>query len=459
MKSLIRLIRSVGLAALLAATLQSAFAFRVVGYFPSWQGSVSAIQYSKVTNINYAFLLPNSNGSLQTIDNASKLSSLVSTAHSNGVKVGISVGGWNNGDDSAFVSLAGNSTYRTSFVNNVINFVTQYGLDGVDIDWEYPSSSSESSSYNALMSALSSALHSRGKTLTAAVVAYGSTGDYISSTAFGYVDWLNIMDYDNTNGVGQSTYSSAGTALDYWVGTRGLPASKAMLGVPFYSDPSDYSFATLLSKGADPYSDSWGSEGYNGITTIQNKTNLCFDRAIGGIMIWELSQDATGQYSLLSAIDTVVKQRTGSGGGGTFSGWYKIVDRNSTKVAAVQSASTSNGAAVILYTFGTAQNDQWSLVATDSGYYKIVNRKSGLVMAVQSASTASGAAVIQWSFGSAQNDQWKPVALSGGYYKLVNRHSGLVLDVKAGGTSNGTPFDQATSNGANYQQFQLVSTP
>ncbi|HXF10265.1 MAG TPA: glycosyl hydrolase family 18 protein, partial [Desulfuromonadaceae bacterium] len=298
------------LALLLVTGLTQAFAaFRVVGYMPSWQGSVTSIQYSKVTHINYAFLLPNSNGSLQAIDNASKLTNLVARAHNAGVKVSISVGGWNDGNDSAFVSLAGNSTYRTAFINNVSNFCNQYNLDGVDIDWEYPDTSSESSNYTTLMSQLSTAMHARGRTLTAAVIAYGSTGDYINSTVFSKVDWLNIMDYDNTSGVGQSTYSSAITALDYWNTTRGLPASKAQLGVPFYSDPSDYAFWDLLNRGADPYADSWGSEGYNGITTIQKKTNLAFDRGIGGIMFWELSQDATGQYSLLSAIDTIVDQR------------------------------------------------------------------------------------------------------------------------------------------------------
>src|SRR5262245_16202055 len=127
------------LAALLAVSSVPAFsAVKVVGYEPSWAGSVSSIQFSKLTHVNYAFLLPNSNGSLQSIDNASKLTSLVSSAHSAGKKVLISVGGWNDGNDSAFVSLAGNSTYRTNFVNNIVNFVNQYDLDGVDIDWEYP---------------------------------------------------------------------------------------------------------------------------------------------------------------------------------------------------------------------------------------------------------------------------------------------------------------------------------
>src|SRR5262245_62035139 len=68
--------------------------FKSVGYMPSWAGSVNSIQYGKLTHINYAFILPNSNGSLQGLDNPSKLSSLVSLAHANNVKVSIAVGGW-----------------------------------------------------------------------------------------------------------------------------------------------------------------------------------------------------------------------------------------------------------------------------------------------------------------------------------------------------------------------------
>jgi GH18 family chitinase len=54
--------------------------FKVIGYLPSWSGSVSAIQFSKLTHINYAFLIPNSDGSLQAIDDASKLQSMASAA-------------------------------------------------------------------------------------------------------------------------------------------------------------------------------------------------------------------------------------------------------------------------------------------------------------------------------------------------------------------------------------------
>src|SRR5688500_17981435 len=80
--------------------------FKVVGYMPSWAGSVNSIQYNKLTHINYAFALPTASGGLQPIENPSKLQSLVATAHTNGVKVLIAVGGWNDGNDSGFETLA-----------------------------------------------------------------------------------------------------------------------------------------------------------------------------------------------------------------------------------------------------------------------------------------------------------------------------------------------------------------
>src|SRR5688572_1368738 len=112
--------------------------FKIVAYLTSWSGSASAVQYSRITHLNYAFVLPNANGSLQALDNPAKLQDAVSRSHAAGVKVLISVGGWNGGNDSAFESLAGNATARNAFINNMVNMVNTYNLDGVDIDWEYP---------------------------------------------------------------------------------------------------------------------------------------------------------------------------------------------------------------------------------------------------------------------------------------------------------------------------------
>jgi GH18 family chitinase len=288
---------------LILTGLEGRSEFKVIGYFPSWQGSVSNIQFGKLTAVNYAFLLPTSTGGLQPIENASKLQSLVSVAHANNVKVFIAVGGWNNGDDSAFETLSANASLRTTFVNNLISFVNQYSLDGVDIDWEYPDSGSSANNYAALMQELSNALHGQGKQLSAAVVGSGSLAVGIPNSVFGFVDNLNLMAYD-ANNFQHSTYAYAVQSLDYWLG-RGLPSVKAILGVPFYGRPSWESFAALVARGADPFQDTFDGVGYNGITTIKSKTHLALDRG-GGIMMWELTQDATGTNSLLTAIDQEV---------------------------------------------------------------------------------------------------------------------------------------------------------
>jgi chitinase len=449
--------KPLALGLILAAGLHHAdAAFKVVGYEPSWQGSVSSIQFSKVTHINYAFVLPNANGSLQALDNTAKLQSLVTAAHNAGVKVSISVGGWNDGNDSAFVSLAGNSTARTAFVNNLVNLVNQYSLDGVDIDWEYPDTSSESSNYTTLMSQLATAMHSRGKLLTAAVIAQGSTANFISSSVFSSVDWLNLMNYDN-NDFQHSTYSSAVSCLDYWINTRGLPASKAVQGVPFYSRPGYFSFAELLAQGASATSDTFNGEGYNGITTIKNKTNLEFDRGGGGMMFWELSQDATGANSLVSAIDSVVKARSGGNTGGIDTAAIYQIQNLASGLVLNQQGSLTNGSAITQWSMtSTSDNLRWKFIPTSNGYYQINSVKSGKDAVVQGASTTSGAKIIQWSFGSAGNDQWKPVQNADGTYTFLNLHSGLVLEDPGSSTATSTQMDQGSSNSGNNQKWKLL---
>lgn len=280
--------------------------FKVVGYLPTWAGSVNDIQFKKLTHVNYAFLIPTSSGGYQPIENASKLQSLVTAAHANGVKVLVSVGGGGGGD--GFHGIVASATNRVNFANNMLAFANQYNLDGIDIDWEYPSDGTEANNFLLMMQQLSTTMHNNGKLCTIAVI--GNYGTHIVTGVFSTVDYLTIMAYDD-NDYQHSTYNLAVECMNYWRG-RGVPASKAILGVPFYCRPTWEPYAQLLAQGADPYSDTYNGKGYNGITTIKNKTNLAFDQG-GGIMMWELSGDVTGQYSLVSAIHEVVVNRSGGG--------------------------------------------------------------------------------------------------------------------------------------------------
>ncbi|QNN40636.1 glycosyl hydrolase family 18 protein [Pedobacter roseus] len=364
--------------------------FRVVGYMPSWAGAVNQIQFSKLTHINYAFVLPNSTGGLQPVENPSKLQSLVSSGHAAGVKVLIAVGGWNNGNDSAFESLAANSTYRTNFTNNMISFVNQYNLDGVDIDWEYPDNGSSANNYTLLMQQLSTAMHNNGKLLTAAVVS--ENGGSIQNAVFTAVDFLNLMAYDG-DGANHSTYNYAVNSINYWQG-RGLSAAKTTLGVPFYgrSSSSYLDYKDILAQGGNPNSDTFGNIGYNGIPTIKNKTNLAYDRT-GGIMIWDLNADATGGNSLLSAINDAIIARVNNGGSSIPYGTVITLKGFNNKYV-----NSQNGTQAITCTSTTAQAwEQFTVV--DAGGGKVALRSMGKYVSSENgtqAVTCNRATISDW---------------------------------------------------------------
>jgi beta-glucanase (GH16 family)/GH18 family chitinase len=280
--------------------------FKIVGYQPSWAGDVNQIQYGKLTHINYAFIDTNQGVSVSTVPNHPMLQSLVAQAHARGAKVSIAIGGWTDLNNSGFESYAATDANRTDFTNRVVTVINHFGLDGVDIDWEYPvAGTAQVENFRLLMQKLCGEMHNRGKLCTAAVAASGSSADGVASAVFGYVDWLNLMAYDGGAGAANSPYSYAMSTLDYWLG-RGLPASKAVLGVPFYgrgasfSDYRAYNVIVANDPQAPNKDESQGFH-YNGLQTIRNKTTLAKQRG-GGIMFWELSQDAAGSASLLSAI-------------------------------------------------------------------------------------------------------------------------------------------------------------
>ncbi|MBD0260640.1 MAG: hypothetical protein ICV83_33395, partial [Cytophagales bacterium] len=278
---------------------------RVVGYQPSWAGTAQEIEYDKLSHVIYAFIRPTTTGGLTAVENPQKLQDIVALAHAQGVKVLMAVGGWSDLNNADFQSTAANASYRTAFINNLVSLVNTYDLDGVDIDWEYPVDGADPANFTTLMDELGTAMHARGKLLTAAVAAYGYYANGIQTAVFADVDFLNLMVYDGGDGAAHSPYSMAGQSLDYWLG-RGLPASKAVVGVPFYGRPTWKSYRQLVAEGANPIQDVFNGVYYNGTATIKQKAELAKQRA-SGIMIWELSQDTHDANSLLRAINTVIK--------------------------------------------------------------------------------------------------------------------------------------------------------
>jgi GH18 family chitinase len=279
--------------------------FRIVGYVNDRGVTASEDQIRAVTHINYAFALPRPDGTLLGPANPWKLDDYVETAHAHGVKVLISIGGW--GWDAEFEELAALPESRARFVEAVTALVRDHGLDGADVDWEYPDPGASSASFTALMTELRAALPP-GSLLTAAVAALGPNADGVADEVFELVDFLNLMAYDG-GGPQHAPLSYAEETLAYWAG-RGLPADQSVLGVPFYARPSEVSYRELVR--ADPAA-AMADEidfhsvpvNYNGPATIGLKTRLAMEQA-SGIMIWTITDDTSDDTSLLRAIRAAV---------------------------------------------------------------------------------------------------------------------------------------------------------
>ncbi len=293
--------------------------FKVVGYYPGWEpNKLDRIQYDVVTNINYAFAIPTAQGGLLPLENPDLARSLIAQAHANNVKVSIAVGGWSyNGTEleNTFVQATNTDAKIQAFTNAIMNMVNEYGFDGVDMDWEHPRTGQPSQTqYEKLMLSLSSSLKQKGKLLTAAVLS-GVSADgvvYWDSAAhtdavLECVDWINVMAYDGGDGERHSSYNFAVNCGLYWRDTRHMPAEKVVLGVPFYGRPSWASYDAILQANPNAYNTDISMINglqayYNGIPTIKNKTRWA-KQNLGGIMIWELSQDTLDRSkSLLTAI-------------------------------------------------------------------------------------------------------------------------------------------------------------
>ncbi len=260
---------------------------------------VETIPFHQLTHINYAFIIPNADGTFAPLPNSWKLKKLIETAHSQNVRVLLSVGGW--GWDAEFEQLASDAGTRATFIQGLVSVLNEYGFDGADIDWEYPDPGESAQNFVTLMSELRAAMPD--KLLTAAVISYGDEyGQGIPNESFALMDFVNIMTYDGSD---HATMEQFERGLDYWLG-RGLPPDKTIMGVPFYSRPGGIPFSKLVNEDpAAAQSDSLEFVGanqiYNGIPTIQIKTSIAMQRA-GGIMFWSLDQDATGEFSLVNAI-------------------------------------------------------------------------------------------------------------------------------------------------------------
>ena len=106
----------------------------VLAYVTSWSSVMPNPQV--LTHINYAFGHVDSTFAGVKVDNPQRLEAIsaLKKKHPH-LKVMLSVGGWGSG---RFSEMAADPQLREKFAKDCRRVVRKYNLDGIDIDWEYP---------------------------------------------------------------------------------------------------------------------------------------------------------------------------------------------------------------------------------------------------------------------------------------------------------------------------------
>lgn len=299
--------------------------FRIVGYV--MQGNIPKLtgrELGMITHLCVAFINPDANGDLQFgpyIGNGNigsgeaPLSSAVSKAKKYGVKTSISLAGGGSlwGDKlmiNRYKTLM-NDENRPMFVNKLVAFIDYNELDGIDIDIE---GDVINEYLGDLMKDLSDTCHKRGWEVTAAWPAQGMWADKVNDKALANVDYIYIMSYDNKGpwnpkDPGQhAPYDKSALDIEYYK-KRNVKDSSIVLGVPFYGH--DFTTTPVITRiypdilGLDKEAaskDQIGKLWYNGQPTMKKKTQLAIDKGTGGVMVWEITQDISGEKSLINTI-------------------------------------------------------------------------------------------------------------------------------------------------------------
>lgn len=223
-------------------------------------GQVDA-QY--LTRINYAFA--NIQGGRMVLGepaDAENFAQLTALRKSNPrLTVLISVGGWLWSTNFSDMALTAQS--RGVFEDSVMEFLSRYDLDGLDIDWEYPGlpgaghpfRAADKQNFTALLAELRARFDAEWKKTGRRLyltIAMGAGDDVLAyaemDKAARYVDTVNLMTYDYyeagsdpttghhaplfANSADPKKVSSDETVRAYE--KAGVPAEKILLGVPFY---------------------------------------------------------------------------------------------------------------------------------------------------------------------------------------------------------------------------------
>ena len=312
-----------------------------------------------LTHINYAhgrFVDPtNGTGGIE-IAKPDLLKKVIALKSKNpNLKVLLMIGGWGMKADG-FSMMARDAAKRTEFCQACKEHIDNYGLDGIDIDWEYPTYSAEGtgadptdkSNFNLVLKELRETIGNT-KLITFASSASAKYVDW--KNAIKYIDYVNVMTYDmgaapngHNSPLHRSTtfnQRSCEESVDLHL-AAGIPLNRQNLGVPFYGkaeknpankiyeyevnynemdsilnknyyakrklDVSGYNIRKWDPVAMVPYlTDVAGHNylSYDDPESVACKGKFVLDKGLLGAMFWEYRHDDSNQSLLKSLVNAV----------------------------------------------------------------------------------------------------------------------------------------------------------
>jgi len=313
--------------------MQSQISGRDVGTYCTYYGS-GLPDPSYVTYVNYAFaevyVSSNVYNGFKLQGTEERFKNVIALKKQNpSIKIVLSftngVANSDNKKDGGFSAISASATYRKKFAEDCLAFIKQWGIDGIDIDWEYPGlawgaaadKANDTNNFTLLMKQLRETLGTSYLVTFAGYVKdkVAVTGGYEFmdiAAVMPYVDFVNIMTYDLDSA--PNYHNALQDSGSYWDCVRsinayknaGAPMSKLRLGIPFYArkafsgTDAAVSYKSLNKSAAKwsstanvPYIPANGavSYSYDNTKSIFKKGTWMRSLGITGMFCWEISQD------------------------------------------------------------------------------------------------------------------------------------------------------------------------
>jgi len=275
--------------------------FAIVGYLPDYRVDGIAPEVGRhLTDLIYFSIEPNADGSINSDRFSSTARERLHVFRTFGVRIHVCIGGWDRSDH--FGPVATRPEVRQRFVDNVLQFCADNRFDGVDIDWEFPDNDAERRAWCELLADLKAGLAKQGLMLSVAVASMQEFPAGIPAQ----VDRIHLMAY-NAQGR-HATLEHARQTVHRYTRDIGIAPNRLLLGVPFYgrgiADRSRTMTWENIVRQFHPAADVDEVDGlyFNGPETLRNKIRMAKNAGLGGIMIWEIGQDARGENSLLRLV-------------------------------------------------------------------------------------------------------------------------------------------------------------